>query len=340
MKEEIPHSAPWVTEADRKAVEECLASDQIAKGEKVKEFEALFAKTTGIPFVRSVDSGTSGIYLALKALGVDDGDEVLMPTYICASVQDAVLKAGGIPVLCDNGRYWGLSLDSVREKRGPKSKALIIAHMFGIEEDPEPFKELGLPILEDCCQAFGRKENGEWIGKKGDLSIFSFHATKCLTTGEGGMVASHNEEVIDRVSAYQGKEGRLMILSDLQASLGLSQLGRYEDFLSRRKRIAERYLKELPDRMTQKVQEVSDRSMFFRFPLSFDHDHGSLRKVLEDKGIHVRKGVDDLIHFNEDVGSAEVPNSMERYHNTLSIPILPQMADEDVSKIIDEIRDL
>jgi UDP-4-amino-4-deoxy-L-arabinose-oxoglutarate aminotransferase len=193
----------------------------IARGVLVEKFENQISSYLGVSGSVATSSGTSALVLALQSLDVRKGSEIILPTYVCRSVLEAVLTVGAVPIICDVGPGWVMTSENIEPHLSSKT--------FGIPVDISCFVEFGLPVIEDACQAFGLHIDNKPAGSLGTIGVFSFHATKCLTTGEGGMLASNDRELL--VKAKGIRDGNKVPsprvpspLSDLQAALGISQL--------------------------------------------------------------------------------------------------------------------
>ena len=336
----IPHSAPWISDDDIRAVSQRLMSGMISRGEETKALELQFAEMTGWSYVKATGSGTSAITLALRAVGVEPGDEVIIPTYVCDSVKYAVRAVGAKEVLCDIGTDWVMNYDTVVRKIGPCTKAIIAVHIFGIAVDTAPLRALGIPVVEDCCQALGRSNDGTWIGSAGDVSAYSFHPTKCLAAGEGGAIATNCLDIATRISKIAAENKTFFGFSDLHAALARSQLLRYESVLQRRLEIARQYFELLPDSFTASLHRLRHSTMFFRFPLVCDRDFSEAQRMLAERGIQSRRGVDTLLHRQAGLSERAFPNATDAFHKTISIPILPQLSDDDVARVAHGILSL
>lgn len=336
----IPHSQPWITKEDRVAVDKVLSSGMITGGGKVQEFEQALTEYIGSTDTVVCGSGTAALVLALLSLNIGKGDEVILPTYVCGSVADSVRMVGATPVLCDIGEFWNVTPETVALKISSCTKAIIVVHIFGITADITAFLDFGLPVIEDCCQAFGGKHNEKTLGTFGTLGIYSFHATKCLTTGEGGAVTSNNHALMKRIRSIRDTKFVHSSMTDLQAVLGLSQLSRYSKFLDIRSQTANYYLKQLPCPLTAAIKSVQNNSIFFRFPLrvqtglNFDEIQGHFAK----QGIAVRRGVDELLHRRLGLSDKEFSNAVEIYNKTLSLPIYPSLTKKQLKWIAEQIR--
>lgn len=329
----ILHSKPWITESDIAFVTEVLKGGMVAQGDLTELFEKELSQWVGALDGVAVGSAAGAIVLALRSLEVGESDEVILPTYVCPSVLDAVVTSGCIPVLCDVGENWIVTEENIQAVVSSRSKAVIVPHMYGIFADISSLKSIGLPIIEDCAQAVGCKEKRPVAG---DISIFSFHPTKCLTTGEGGIAVTSNPFLLKKMKGLQGKSDSPKFrifspMSNINAALGLAQLGRYSEFLSRRAEIANEYV-ELLKRVYPAGLPVDTlhNSMFFRFPLRVEGGFEDFEEKFEKLGVCVRRGVDRLLHRLMDMPDDKYPMSVKLFNSTLSIPIYPALSRQEL----------
>jgi len=343
----IPHSRPTIEEKDAEFVSQVLLSGHIAQGERVAEFEKQMARFLGVKGCVATSSGTAALHLSLIALGVAEGDQVLFPTYVCAALLNAVSYIGATPVLVDiNPRSFNLDVCDLKAKLTPKTRAIILPHMFGLPADIDEIIALGIPVIEDCAQAVGATFRARPVGSFGTLSVFSFYATKVMTTGEGGMVASQSEELLEKVRdlrEYDEKDHyRLRFnykMTDLQAALGLSQLARLADFIRRRRKIASLYsasFKALPIGLPQ---ESEDRKhIFFRYIVKTKKPLAASLKAFEERGICCRRPVYKPLHRL--LGLGGFPCAEEVTDSALSLPIYPSLKEEEIEKIIEAVQEI
>jgi dTDP-4-amino-4,6-dideoxygalactose transaminase len=224
----IQHSKPSVDHDDIEAVVDVLNSGNIAQGEKVEEFERNVAGFIGIKHGVAVSSGTAALHLSLIGLGVGPGDEVIIPSYICTSPYLATLYVGASPVIVDiDTTDFNISKKMAKKAITPKTKAIIVPHMFGTPAELDELLDTGVPVIEDCAQSLGAIYRGRKVGGFGKLSICSFYATKLITTGEGGMVLTNDDEIyrnISEIRQYDKKSLNTLRynykLTDFQAALG------------------------------------------------------------------------------------------------------------------------
>jgi len=229
-----------------------------------------------------------------------------------------------------------MNVQTIKPKITPKTKAVIVVHIFGIPAESSKIKEMGIPVIEDCCQAFGVEINGKIIGSDSDLAMYSFHATKCLTTGEGGVLTSNNPKVISRIGELLTKNYISTPMTDMQAALGISQQKKYSLMLSKRRKIAEKYFEEIPDNSVILPKTVQNKSIFFRFPIRIKKlDFEAAKKKFFDSGIHVRRGVDALLHREIGLEDKDFPVATELFSETISIPIYPALSEEEQKKVVE-----
>jgi perosamine synthetase len=340
----ILHSRPCITRQDADAVARVLQSGMIAEGRTVAAFEEAVGAYLGLRGGVATSSGTSALFLALTACGIGPGDEVVIPTYVCRSVRDAVLCTGATPVLCDIGDDWCMTPATVEAVLTTATRAIVLVHPFGIADDAGPICELGIPVIEDCCQALGASDGQSMVGQRGIAAIVSFHATKLLTTGEGGMVLTNDAAMLAKIRRLKtgtanGSDLRWrQPMTDLQAALGLSQLARYDVFLDRRRQIADAYFAGLADLPVRLPTSVRNRSVFFRFPIRIAQDFAKVQAAFEAEGIQVRQGVDALLHWNDSNSANRFPVAEAYYRETLSLPIYPALTDVECDRVITACR--
>lgn len=267
MKEEtIPLARPVLGEAEERAVIEVLRSGQLSLGPRLAEFEQRFAGYLGAAHASAVSSGTAGLHLALRAVGVEDGDEVITSPFSFVASANAVLYERARPIFADIDPVT-LNLDPAAAEAAitPRTKAILPVHIFGYPADMQAFESLadrhGLAIVEDACEALGgRHRDGHAVGARGNPAVFGFYANKQMTTAEGGMVVLSDPAQKARIDSErnQGRApdmgwldhdrlGFNYRLSELACAIGIVQLGRLEEMLDARARVAEMYREALVD---------------------------------------------------------------------------------------------
>ena len=254
--EHIPISGPSITQKEIDYVTDAVTNAWYQDANVYHErFESAFAEYLGVRHAVSLPSCTSAIHLSLMALGVGPGDEVVVPDITWIATSAPVSYVGATPVFADiDARTWCLSPESFEECITPRTKAVIPVDLYGAVADMDPITEIarrhGISIVEDAAQALGASYNGRKAGALGDVGVFSFHGTKTLTTGEGGMLVTDNTEVFDRVLVLRdhGREpgaktfwnaevAHKYRMSSMQAALGLAQLERIEELVAHKREI-------------------------------------------------------------------------------------------------------
>ncbi len=257
----IPVYQPSLSGNEKKYVNECLDSTWISsKGKFVIEFEESFAKYVGVKHATTVSNGTVAIHLALLALGIGEGDEVIVPTLTYISSVNTIVYTGASPVFVDSlQETWQIDPDDVIKKITPRTKAVMAVHLYGHPCDMDALvkicKEHNLFLIEDCAEAIGTMYKGNHVGTFGDISTFSFFGNKTITTGEGGMVITNDETLHDRSVHFKGQGlakhrqywhdviGYNYRMTNICAAIGLAQLEQVENVLIEKKRVADTYRK-------------------------------------------------------------------------------------------------
>ncbi len=341
----IRHSKPWITDEDRAAVTAALESSHVGEVTLFAEFERMAAEYIGVKNGVSASTGTTALYYALKAVSAGPGSEVILPTFVCRAVLDAVIDSGATPVFADIGDDWCVNAETVSKKISDKTNSIILVHTYGISAGIDEISKLGFPVIEDFCPAFGGEIDGSKLGSLGVIGIASFYATKPLTTGEGGIALSNDESLIEAIRElkYGGatlEQGRKRFpLSDIQAALGISQLKRYNQFLERRKKIADYYFRELDNLPVSLPHHIRDRSIFFRFPIGVPGGYEKYPEKFAALGIDIaRGGVDFPLHIRCGMPHGSLPASERLFVETLSIPIYPAMSDSEVERVAESCK--
>lgn len=342
----LPHSRPSISQDDIRAVTEVLRSEQVTEGPCVTQFELGMAAYLGLRGGVAVHSGTVALELALRALGVGPGDNVIIPSYVCSAPWLAAQRVGAQVRLVDiDVETFNLDPAKVRRARTSRTRAVIVPHMFGLPADLTGLQALGIPLIEDCAQTLGAMEQGRSVGTVGVMTVCSFHATKLLCTGEGGMVLSNDPVLLERVQSYREYDQAPSLnasafnckMTDLQAALGLAQLNRMESFLERRAMLAAVYtdvLKEAP--LLLPVVPAGRTHIYYRFVARLQRgtpaadDMPAFLSRVEHRGVQCRKPVFRPLHRYLDL--ADFPASEEADQIAISIPIYPTMSDEDAAR--------
>ena len=338
----IPHSRPTIGSQEAKAVSKVIESGYIAEGEVVEQFEAACAKFLGIDHAISTNSGTSALHLTLLAMGVGTGDEVIIPSYVCSALLNAVNYTGATPVLADiHPDSYNLNVTDAKKRIKECTKAIIVPHLFGRAADMEPLLKLGVPIIEDCAQSIGSTYNRCPVGTLGEAAVFSFYATKVITTGEGGMIATNSEKIAARIrdlKAYDKRRDYMIRfnykMTDIQAALGIAQLKQLGPIIRRRREIAARYNRAFKS-LRLKLPPDDPGQIYFRYVLGLRADSDPWIEKLARLGIICERPIHVPLHRNLKLGG--YPTTENAWRQSLSIPIYPALTNEEVSRIIESV---
>ncbi len=340
---------------DQAAVLEVLNSGYVAQGTEVESFEQELSAFTGIPYSVLVNSGTTAIYLALYALNVGKDDEVVLPTYVCSALLNAIHMIGAKPVLVDvNDQDFNIDWEKVDDKINSNTKAIIVPHIHGVPTYVPGSEYRGVPIIEDCATAIGsyiKNDKGayEHVGNKAELSITSFYATKFCAMGYGGFVMLKRKELANIVLKYREfdcveeyKPRFNFQVSDLNAALGRSQLKKVKNFLERRKSIRERY-DEIFDKKGIERQSLAVEGTYnnYRFIVRLaESERERLSSHLSGKGIKTIIPIKtyELLHNYLKLSSEDYPIAERIAKTTLSIPIYPALTDSEIDYIVQTIK--
>lgn len=261
----IPVNEPLLNGNEKRYLCECIDTGWISsEGPFVKEFEQKMSATVDRKYGVAVSNGTAALEVAVQALGIGEGDEVIMPTFTIISCAMAVTKVGAVPVLVDSDMYtWNMNVDEIEAKITTRTKAIMIVHLYGlpvmVDHILELAKKYDLKVIEDAAEMHGQTYNGKPCGSFGDISIFSFYPNKHITTGEGGMVVTDDEELAERCRMLRNLCFRRDVryvhdeisdnyrFTNLQAAVGLAQLERLEEFVARKRAMGKYYTERLKD---------------------------------------------------------------------------------------------
>ncbi len=263
----IPVNEPLLTGNEKKYLCECIDSGWISsEGPFVKEFEQKMSTTAGRKYGIAVSNGTAALEVAAQALGIGKGDEVIMPAFTIISCAMAITKLGAVPVLVDSDiNTWNMDVDEIEAKITDRTKAIMIVHLYGlpvqVDKVLELAKKYNLKVIEDAAEMHGQTYNGKPCGSFGDISTFSFYPNKHITTGEGGMVVTDDEDLAERCRLLRNlcfrKDVRYIHdeisdnyrFTNLQAAVGLAQLERLDEFVEKKREMGGFY--------TERLQEVN-----------------------------------------------------------------------------------
>ncbi|KPK39167.1 MAG: hypothetical protein AMJ78_08895 [Omnitrophica WOR_2 bacterium SM23_29] len=326
----IRHSRPTISDRDIASVKQTLRSGYLGNGPTCQRFEKSLARFIGVTHSAAVSSGTAALHLALLALDIGPGDEVIIPSFVCTAVLNAVNFTDAKVKLADiNLEDFNLRFDDVTKRLSKKTKALILPHMFGKPADIRNFLKLKIPVIENCAHSVGAKLYGKRVGSFGTLSMFSFYATKMLTTGYGGMVCSNNsvyiKKIKDLIDVDERQDYKVRYnykMSDICAALGLSQLSKLNSFIAKRKVLASIY-DEILSKSNNIILPSGEDHIYFRYVIRVKGDIKKIINRLSRKGIETKRPVFKPLHRYLGLKRCDYPNAEEAYNSTISLPIYP-----------------
>lgn len=378
-KDFLPFGFPLIEEPEIKEVVKTLKSGWVSTGPKTRQFEEDFRHYLGAKYAIAVNSCTAAMHLALLAIGVGKGDEVIVPAMTFASTANVIVHCGATPVFVDcDRRSMNVDPKDIERKLTPRTKAIMVVHVAGRPCEMDPIMQIarkhGLKVVEDAAHAVETKYKGKKVGTIGDIGCYSFYATKNLVTGEGGMVVTNDEAYAKRIrtlslhgmnkyawnryggEGYQHYEfveaGYKYNMSDIQASLGIHQLKRIEKNWKRRAAIWKKYtegLQGLPLILPAPTAK-GDRHAHHLYTVLMDD---TKTRVTRDAFLEemTKRRIGCGVHFyalhlqpiyRKLCGHKEgdLPNTEWIGERTASIPLSAKLTDKDVKDVIDAIRDI
>ena len=309
----IPVNEPLLDGNEKKYLCECIDTGWISsEGPFVKQFEEKMSATVNRKYGIAVSNGTAALEIAVQALGITEGDEVIMPTFTIISCAEAVSRVGAIPVLVDSDPVtWNMCVDEIEGKITERTKAIMVVHIYGLPVDMDPVLELAkkhnLKIIEDAAEMHGQTYKGKPCGSFGDISTFSFYPNKHVTTGEGGMLVCDDDALAERCRSIRNlcfQRSKRYVheelsgnyrFTNLQAAVGLAQLERLEEFVERKRTMGKFYTEALSDvkGITLPLPETDyAKNIYWVYGIVLDDDipmnNDEMQKKLAEAGIGTR----------------------------------------------------
>lgn len=366
-KQNIPYGRQWVDKADIKEVVRVLKSDWVTQGPVVEQFEKAVAKYCGAKYAVAVSSGTAALYIAYRAAGIKEGDEVITTPLTFAATANMAAMLGAKPVFADiDEKTLNIDPGEIEKKITGKTKAIMPVDFAGRPCDYSKIikiaRENNILVIEDACHALGAKYNGKKIGSLADMTILSFHPVKAITTGEGGMVLTNNKDFYEKLKVlrnhgmvknpekgkwhYEIEEPSFNCrITDIQCALGFSQLKKLDKFLQKRRQIAKAYSRAFADlkNIIIPAEEKNAESAWHLYPVQFQGDRGKIFDFLQKNGINCQVHYMPLhmhpfykIKFGFKEG--DFPNAEKYYKAAISLPIFPKMSEPEIKKVIKIIQ--
>jgi UDP-4-amino-4,6-dideoxy-N-acetyl-beta-L-altrosamine transaminase len=376
-KKFIPYGRQFIEEDDIKEVVKVLKSPWITQGPKIREFEEALCKYTGAKYAVVVSSGTAALHIACLAAGIKQGDEVITSPITFVASANCVLYCGGKPVFADiQEDTINIDPQEIKKKISKRTRAIIPVHFAGhpcdLEEIYSIAKDNNLIIIEDACHALGAEYKGYKIGscKFSDMTVFSFHPVKSITTGEGGAVLTNNEELYEkllmlRTHGITKDKNKLLNknegdwwyemhylgfnyrITDFQCALGLSQLKKLDRFIQYRRKIVEIYNKELSkiDEIILPVERPYVKSSWhiYYIRLKNSKKRKEVFEFLREQNIGVQVHYIPIYHqpyYRQRFGYEidEYPRAERYYKQAITLPLFPNMRDGEISFVIKAIK--
>jgi perosamine synthetase len=355
----IPVYQPYITGREKDYVNQCLDSSWISsRGEFIGRFEERFADYVDVAHATSVCNGTVALHLALAALELEPGDEVIVPTLTYVASVNAIVHAGATPVFVDSlDRTWQLDVDHVRRKITGKTKAVMAVHLYGLPCDMDKLvglcREYDLRLIEDCAEAFGSYYKGRHVGTFGDIATFSFFGNKTITTGEGGMVVTRSAQLHDRayhlktqgvspareywhdVVAYNYR------MTNICAAIGLAQLEQADSIIAKKREVAAWYREGLVGLPLRTHDEIDGtRHSYWMCSIALD-DAGArepLRDHLKAAGVETRPLFHPAHILPPYDTKASYPVAESLSARGINLPSYPALSRTDVNEICNLIH--
>lgn len=357
----VPIAKPIIGEEEIENVVEVLKSGMIAQGPKVMEFEEKFANWIGAKYGIATNSGTSALHVALLACGIGEGDEVITTPFTFIASGNAIVYTGATPVFADiDLDTYTIDPDSIEDLITDKTKAILPVQLYGQAADMDKIREIAekhdLKIIEDAAQAHGAEYNGEKVGTLGDMACFSFYPTKNMTTSEGGMITTNDEELAKKAQIFRAhgaseryhhdEIGYNFRMTDIAAAIGLAQLNVIDEFNNKRISNANYLNEQLKD-----VEGIVTP----KSPDNYKHVYHQYT-ILVEKGNRddwveflTNKGIGTGIHYpiplyNQPIYKklgieGDCPLAEKAADNVISLPVHPSLTKEDLDLVVDAVKE-
>ena len=355
----IPRTTVDIGEDELNAVNRVLRSGQYVKGEECNLLEEEFSKYQNVKYGAGVNSGTSAIFLGLKSLGIQPRDEIITVPNTFAATVNSILMLGAKPVFVDiDFSTFNIDVSKIEDVISKRTKAIIPVHLYGLMSDMNPIKDIAednnLSILEDACQAHGAEYFSKRAGSIGDLTAFSFFPTKNVTVaGDGGIVLSNNEKLIDKIKALRDHGRRngkhVMIglnnrLSEILAAIGRAHLKKLDKYNDHRRKIADTYNQSLKDisKIVTPIEPEGYKHVYHLFTIK-TKKRDELKKYLKENDIGTKimyeERLNELDYVKQTAGNQPMPINDEVNQEILSLPISGTLDLEKINCVCDKIRE-
>ncbi|MBI2287839.1 MAG: UDP-4-amino-4,6-dideoxy-N-acetyl-beta-L-altrosamine transaminase [Chloroflexi bacterium] len=369
----LPYGHQWIDEEDISAVAEILRTDWITQGPKVDEFEQKLAEYCGAKYGVAVSNGTAALHAACAAAGISWGDEVITTPITFAASANAAVYCGGKPVFADiQEDTWNIDPREIRRRLSPRTRAVLPVDFAGYPASLDEIRAIAdehkLIMIEDACHALGAEYRGRKLGSLADMTVFSFHPVKHITTGEGGMVLTNSQEFYEKLRTFRhhgivkgnqdeggwyyeiDNPGYNYRITDFQCALGISQLRKLDRFIKRRREIAARYSETFAG-MKEVITPAAEKDVRAVYHIYVIQLRTELLRVgrkevfealrAENIGVNVHYMPLHLHPFYQRTfgyKKGDYPKAETYYERAITLPIFPRMSDEDVQDVIEAVR--
>jgi len=353
----IPIAKPLLGEEEKKAVCQVIDSGVIASGPKTKEFEEKYAEYVGTKYALATSSGTTALHLGLLALGIKEGDEVIIPSFSFIASVNSILFCNAIPKFCDvDEKTFNIDAEKIEKLITKKTKAIMPVHLYGMAADMEKIQEIAdkhdLMVIGDAAQAHGATLNGKMVGSFGNLECFSFYPTKNMTTSEGGMVTTNNEELFEKADSIRnhgrektkwgyehGRIGYNYRITDIASAIGLEQLKKLPVFLKKRRSNAKFYNENLKGVETPYILKGAEHA-YHQYTIKCKKREKLIEILKKNEigfGIYYPKPLHHYVHLQK-FGHKDLKVSERLVNEVISIPVHPALIEKDLEKVIEVIN--
>ena len=373
-KIKYPAYQPWITDSDKKIVEKVMGQNMLTLGPQLEKFEKAFSKYTGSKHAIAVSNCTAALHLSLKAIGVKENDEVIIPDLTFVADANAILACNAKPTIVDiNKDNFFLSITNLKKNITKKTKAIIPVHIYGqacnIQEIFDVAKDNNLKVIEDCAHAVGTFSNSKHVGAIGDTGCFSFYPTKNMTTAEGGMVITNSKKIADKIRQLRShgmskslkdryskgypwifditEPGYNYRLDEIRSALGISQLKRIKKINELRRKAASYYyskLKEIPGIILPDMVNDNTHSYHLytiRITNKFRLSRNQLFNKLKDNGVRTTvywMPIHEYTAYQKFSKASNVKNTTKMYNEILALPLFPTISKKHQDRVINVIK--
>lgn len=358
ITEKIPIYKPYIGEDENKIVSECMKSTWISsQGKYIEAFEQNVQKYTGAKHAIAVSNGTVAIHLAMLALDIGPGDEVITPNFTYVASSNSILYVGATPIFVDIDPFsWNLDTSQIESKISSRTKAILYTNVYGAPAEFNELKKIadknGLYLIEDAAESFGATYGDKMSGTLGDISTYSFFGNKTITTGEGGMVLTPHKELADKIRKLKNQGNSETVryfhdmlgynyrMTNIQAAIGVAQLGKIQEILKLKRKLQQNYEDGLKDLVRfQKLPDNSSSSYWMcAIMLESVEEKENVIKALEKANIETRPfftPIDELPFYNK---VEDCPHAKEVSIKGINLPSFPALIKKEQDRIIEIIR--